>query len=126
MEDASLLANRSCGFGVVIDVHGHNQHNFTMLGYNINENTLDASDSVIDAHSTSSILALKVTWGNALSSVVKGANSLGSILQSKNFNWNVVPSSDYPSPLDIPSVGTKYFQGDEIIDIHGSKKWWLY
>jgi len=114
----------ACNFSIVIDIHGHNQNNFTMMGYDIHESQFDTDAHLNDeTHSTIEGLGLRDEPSHFLdsitiSSIVRGENSLGSIVNSFDDDWSVTPSQEWPNPNII--VGDDYFQGDYTVDQYGS------
>jgi hypothetical protein len=115
----------ACDFAIVIDIHGHNQNNFTMMGYDINEkNFTDDANLNDETHSTIEGLGLRDEPSPppsdtiTISSIVRGVNSLGSIVNSHDEDWSVTPSQEWPNPNAV--VGDDYFQGDYTVDQYGS------
>jgi hypothetical protein len=109
-----------CDFALVIDIHGHNQNNYTMLGYDISETQYNSDANLNDeTHSTIEGLQAR-TSGSSISSIVRGANSLGQLLYNERTDRKVTPSQTYSNPNTEPGVGSTYFQGDYVVDTYGS------
>jgi len=124
IKTAIQYALTACNFSLVIDIHGHNKTNFTMMGYDIHESQFDTDAHLNDeTHSTIEGLGLRDEPSRLLdsitiTSIVRGQNSLGSIVNSHDDDWDVTPSQEWPNPNVI--VGSDYFQGDYTVDQYGS------
>tara|TARA_B100000614_G_scaffold76553_1_gene68425 strand:- start:1400 stop:2365 length:966 start_codon:yes stop_codon:yes gene_type:complete len=109
-------------YGLFLDIHGHgaNPDGFydlrTWLGYLLDKDELQLSNQELDKESyqlKSSINTLSFISNESFIEVLRGRNSLGSILDS--LGYNSVPSLNYPS-----TNGKFYFSGGYNTKIHGS------
>jgi hypothetical protein len=123
IQDAITDVRAAFHFGIILDIHGHNQNNFTMLGYRVLEDRFD-DDAEINAQTRATIEGLKernfAILGSSVTaaSIIKGDYSLGTLLMNKRIAWRVTPSTTYPNPFT--AVGTSYFSGDYVIDKYSS------
>jgi len=121
IQDAITDALTNCDFAIVIDIHGHGRNDFTMMGYNINETHYDTNAN-LDDETKSTIEGLSIrsdATPSQIHDIVRGANSLGELLNVQRTDWKTTPSETYPDPN--LSVGDDYFQGDYIVDTYGSQ-----
>ncbi len=107
--------------GLVIDLHGH-AHTIARLelGYLLTATQLRLDDAALTASgalSTSSIARLisDARGGRTPAGMLRGASSLGGLLQARGYA--TVPSPAAPAPL----VGEDYFNGGYNTSRHGSR-----
>jgi len=118
MHEAKASVERDYGQGIVLDLHGH-AHDIQRieLGYLLTRQDLESSTSEIDDLGTkSSIKNLSINNRQDLSfsSLLRGQDSFGSLLEDQN-----LPT--VPSDLDpFPFQGESYFTGGYITRRHGS------
>jgi len=117
IQEAIGYVRSNCTFGIVLDIHGHNQSNFTMLGYNIAETQQD-NDSMINSQQHSTVEGLSNRNSVPIADIVNGNKSLGQLLLNQRSDWRVTPSETFADPYDY--VGSSYFQGDYVVDTYGS------
>jgi N-formylglutamate amidohydrolase len=106
------------GGGILIDVHGHG-HSIQRLelGYLLTASNLELPDAQLDAatyRDRSSVRSLATRAAVPFSALIRGEQSLGSLLAANGFPS--VPSSDDPSP-----EGEPYFTGGYTTARHGSR-----
>ena len=107
--------------GLVLDLHGH-AHAIARLelGYLLTATQLRLDNAALTASgalSSSSIsrLIAEARSGRAPAEMLRGANSLGGLLQARGYD--AVPSPAAPAPL----VGEEYFNGGYNTSRHGSR-----
>lgn len=111
-----------CGRGILIDVHGHAQNRFVMLGYDFPEERFEFSDKELDSKSkyrkdsTIRALAWKNSQGLSFSRLLRGAESYGTLLWDEGVE--AVPSTAEPEPDEIKG---KYLDGAVIVNRFGSQ-----
>ena len=107
-------AKRSLGnrWGLLLDIHGNNRGNWTMLGYGLLKYQLNEKP-LIDAH-YSSLRALARRTAISMEVLVRGNRSLGHFMEEAK--CQVFPSPDNPSPMN-----RGYLTGGYITRHHGSK-----
>lgn len=105
------------GQGLYLDLHGHGHPtNWVEIGYLLGASELSKSDSTLRSSGAalrSSIRTLSTRPGNDFARILRGANSLGSVLSKSGFR--AVPSPRDPSPGALA-----YFQGGYSTKRHGS------
>jgi len=118
IEVARDLAVDGHGRGFYVDVHGHGHPvQRVELGYLLTSGDLNRSDAALegpDAISRSSIRALVETGERPLAEVLRGAASLGELLERRGVR--AVPSASDPGPGSDP-----YFSGGYSTVRHGSR-----
>ena len=130
---AKESADENCGFGLLFDIHGQAQNDYTQFGYRLRPWDYDVTDAAMnnndDNRKRSSIGGL--VSNNNIADIIRGPNSLGTLLENKltgnNGNGNnylVIPSSTYP---DRESTGSgnsfSLFTGGFSVKYHGSSVW---
>jgi len=130
VDDAVNAAIAACDFALVIDIHGHNRCNYTMLGYYINEDQFStSSDSNLNDETLSSIEGVKernnppyTTSTTTIASIVRGDYSLGTFLNTQRLDWKMTPSTLYPNPAIITYYDStkRYMKGDYVVKTYGS------
>jgi hypothetical protein len=106
--------------GWYTDLHGH-AHTIARLelGYGLSAATLRLSDAELDAASTyetaSTIRAFSQQSSLSFSGLLRGQNSLGTLLTNAGFPS--VPSAQDPAP----DAGEEYFSGGYSVERHGCK-----
>lgn len=108
------------GCGLFLDIHGHRHEEPRVeLGYLLTAAQLTTSNSLLDADpaalSSTSIKELITRSGRSLSALVRGPNSLGSLLEARSFLCVPSPSKAAPTP------GADYFSGAYDVQAHGSR-----
>lgn len=118
LEEATDLVEGGFGEGLYIDLHGHG-HDIDRLelGYLLSSNDLANSDEVLAGANfinKSSFRALGLKPGADFAELIRGPNSLGSLLET----WGVpaVPSQNQPNP-----GGNPFFSGGYNTARHGSR-----
>lgn len=114
------MVESECGHALWIDVHGHNQNNLVMLGYDLNEKYYDVSDEKLDStpfyYKRSTIQYLSGTGRVKFSRLIRGVESFGTFLGKQGIG--AVPSLQHPRPEEIQG---KYLDGAVIVNRFGSK-----
>jgi len=107
-----------CGKGLYVDMHTHGHKTaWVELGYALSAKELASTNAVLDGAALvakSSMRALPGWSGAKHSAVLRGADSLGGLLQAKKFV--AVPSPKHPHP-----AGKDYFSGGYSTRRHGSR-----
>lgn len=119
IEDAKAVVTQSYGRGHYFDFHtnGHDEERWVEFGYVMTSFDLDRSDEALDTPTykdKSSLRSLAYTPGIYFPEVVRGATSLGGLLQASGYKS--VPSPAYPDP-----DGGAYFSGGYNTARHGSR-----
>lgn len=118
LDTARALVTRDHGAGLYLDVHGHGHPVARVeLGYLLDDDALSLPDSMLAAPryaEESSVRALVAASGASLSEVVRGPESLGSLLEARGVA--AVPSPGAPGP-----GGEPYFTGGYSTLRHGSR-----
>ena len=135
--EAKEQAIDRCGFGLLLDIHGHDKNDFIQFGYRMSRQDVDKSDEVInlegsDNRERSSVAGLAEVDNeeqptvNNMADIIRGPNSLGTILSSKDEEYLTIPSSDHPrideteEDLGLDEGKFYYFTGDFTVKRHGS------
>ena len=137
---AKDIALNKCGWGLIIDLHGQALNDYNQFGYRLLKHHLDYVDDKISGvgaytsqyYKTRSSIEwlidnnIQVT-DNDYADIVRGPNSLGSILESyttgnngNGLNYKVVPSSSVPSASNTPDGDIYYYVGGFDLRYHGS------
>ncbi len=119
IDAASETITESYGHGLFVDLHGHG-HDIQRLelGYLLQPEHLALSDELLNAQAVidrSSIRSLWVLASRDFAYLIRGAFSLGSLLESNGFP--AVPSTNQPDPGVDP-----YFTGGYSTVRHGSRE----
>jgi len=98
IDTAKYTVTNTWGAGHYFEMHGNGHAEmWTEVGLGVSKTYLNGSDSLIMTRVGNSTIKNLCTNGGAnFLDVVKGANSLGNLLDSKG--WNSVPSLTHPSP----------------------------
>jgi N-formylglutamate amidohydrolase len=118
IEAAKHTVSNEFGAGLFIDLHGHG-HTLQRLelGYLLSSSELNLSDNTLNNNAvyanTSSIRELNQRSPFTFAQLLRGTNSLGSLLASNGYPS--VPSTVFPDP-----DGNPYFNGGYCTDRHGS------
>jgi len=110
---------RQYGAGLTLDIHGHRHEDPRVeLGYLISGLKLNVTDEILNTDpgywQRCSIRELVKRSPQTLAELIRGPQSLGAMLQARDFKS--IPSPDKPSP------GTAvYFSGSYNITAHGSR-----
>jgi hypothetical protein len=118
IEEAEALVEDTYGDGFYIDLHGHG-HDLQRLelGFLLTATDLANPDGALSGVSfanKSSVKALASTAGVPFSDLIRGPQSLGSLMESQGVP--AVPSQNQHSPGDNP-----YFTGGYNTEVHGSR-----
>ena len=122
INESKKMIQQDFNYGLFLDIHGHgaNPDGFydlrTWLGYLLDKDELQLSDIELDNENyqnKSSIKTLSIISPENFIDVLRGNNSLGSILDS--LGYKSVPSLNDPS-----TNGTHYYSGGYNTMIHGS------
>ncbi len=117
LDEASEAVTSEFGGGLLLDLHGHghSQPRFE-LGYLLSASRLRQSDAELNQFaSLSSIRALHHRSGESFSTLVRGSESFGQLLQ-------LVGVASTPSQADpAPLSGQAFFSGGYITARHGSR-----
>lgn len=115
---AKSSAVEQCGRGLYLDLHSNGQAGgWIQLGYGIPASDLTLSNEELDrpGHvNESSLRSLSVISGKGLSSLLRGPESLGGLLEARGYS--AVPSDVVPWPY-----GITYFDGGYNLYRHGSR-----
>ena len=121
IDSAKSAIAKTYSKGIFLDLHGHG-HDIQRIemGYLLSKSELQLNDDVLNLDfftDKSSIRNLVYNNNHSLkfSDLLRGENSLGSILQAKGFRS--VPSADNP----FPNAGEPYFSGGYNTKRHGSR-----
>lgn len=117
---ATILANHASG--LLIDVHGqiHNPER-TEVGYLVTKNQLTNNTNTLGNFTSSSSIRAMVGSGITHTSLIKGTNALGTLLNNQ-LSYMVTPSAAYPKPGDTTIfTDGNYFPGGYNTSRHGSK-----
>ena len=118
IEHARAQVTEAHGEGFYIDLHGHGHAIQRLeLGYLLGAQTLARSDADLDQGdwaAESSIHALVDRSGEAFSTLLRGPESLGSLLEGEGYS--ATPSDVQPDPGDNP-----FFSGGYNTARHGSR-----
>lgn len=117
---ACETVTREQGCGLFLDIHGHRHEDQRVeLGYLLTARQLELSNTALDGDALngekSSIRELITRSGRNLSALVRGPNSLGSLLEARSILC--VPSPTKPAP----TPGADYFSGAYDVQAHGSR-----
>ncbi len=117
IEQARAEVERTRGRGLYLDIHGH-AHPIARveLGYLLSSQTLALSDAALDgpgAGRESSIRELWAESGARFSSILRGPESFGGLLQARGVRA-------VPGPADPSPGGHPYFRGGYSTRRHGS------
>jgi hypothetical protein len=118
IEAAKRTVSNEFGAGLFLDLHGHG-HTLQRLelGYLLSSSELNLSDNTLNNNAvyanTSSIRELNQRSPFTFAQLLRGTNSLGSLLASNGYPS--VPSTVFPNP-----GGNPYFNGGYCTDRHGS------
>ena len=118
MEQAKTAVTNQCGFGLVLDIHGQGANDFNQLGYRLRDSDLEQDDATLNGQTSSSTikyLAQNNLQNDDLATIVRGADSLGTI-KNQTYSYLMVPSTLQPY-LDEEY----YYQGSTGILNHGSQ-----
>lgn len=113
---------QKCGKGLWIDVHGHTQNQYVMLGYDFPVESFRFKNKTLDAKlkyaadSTIRALSKDHPEGYTFSQLLRGDVSLGSMLEKEGVE--TVPS---PTLLDPQQIEGEYLDGATIINRYGSQ-----
>jgi hypothetical protein len=112
---SNAVQNSLCHKGLLVDVHGQSHsENWIEWGYLLTKTQLNRADSYVDTYvSQSSYKNLATTTGVALSALLRGPNSFGTLAQAAGYKS--VPSSTYPGPLT-----GNYYDGGYDTEWHSS------
>jgi hypothetical protein len=120
IDSANSEVMRKFGRGLYIDLHGHRHEIKRMeLGYLLSSEELQLDNDLIDSGAFSEYSSIRNLISRNIKSysyseLVRGDNSLGSLLENKGYPS--VPSFRHPSP----QPGEPYFSGGYNITRHGS------
>jgi N-formylglutamate amidohydrolase len=118
IERSKELVEESFGSGLYIDLHGHGHRIDRLeLGYLLSSAELELSDDALnsgDYAAESSIATLSTMADASFAQILRGPNSLGTLLQIRGFP--AVPSQAQPDP-----GGEAYFTGGYNTARHGSR-----
>lgn len=120
IDSAKAHITREYGKGLFIDLHGHGHTKQRIeLGYLLTGNTLRLTDADIDLPTYTNYtsvrkLATTNLGGLSHSALIRGAHSMGTLLEGQGYPS--VPSGPDPYPL----VGDEYFNGGYNTVRHGS------
>ena len=137
---AKQIANNKCGWGLMIDVHGQAKNDYNQFGYRLLKHHLDYVDDKISGIGSYTSQYYKtrssIEWlvdnnrqsnDNDYADIVRGANSLGSILEGyktgnngNNVDYKVVPSISVPNASSTPDGDIYYYAGGFDLKYHGS------
>jgi hypothetical protein len=117
-DEAGDLVEEAFGQGLHLDIHGHG-HEIARLeiGYLLGRSDLAESDATLSGSiyvNKSSVRALALAPGNDLPSIIRGPNSLGTLLEERFVP--AVPSISQPNPGQ-----DDYFTGGYNTVRHGSR-----
>jgi len=114
-DSAKTRVTADWGAGLYLDMHGHGHAIQRLeLGYLLSRDELNGTDAQLDAIADeSSLRALASTATIPFSDLIRGPNSLGSLLEDQGVR--AIPSDVDPRPLDEP-----YFTGGYNTFRHGS------
>ncbi len=117
-DQARELVEAEFGEGFYIDLHGHgHQIQRLELGYLLSSSDLALTDDLLNSQTyvgKSSVRALAQKAGVTLVELIRGPESLGTLLEVRSFS--AVPSQSQPSPGSDP-----YFTGGYSTVRHGSR-----
>lgn len=117
IEHASDRVEEEYGDGFYIDLHGHGHEiQRVELGYLLGSTTLGLSDQALDAggyDDNTSVPALVASAGVSLSTLLRGPESLGTLLEDRSVP--ATPSGPQPGPGENP-----FFSGGYNTRRHGS------
>jgi hypothetical protein len=120
IDSASSEVKRKFGKGLYVDLHGH-RHEIKRieLGYLLSSEELQLDNDLIDSGTFDEFSSIRNLIGKnkrscTYSELIRGSNSLGSLLEKKGYSS--VPAPGHPSPLP----GEPYFSGGYNITRHGS------
>ena len=122
INESKKMIQQDFNYGLFLDIHGHgaNPDGFydmrTWLGYLLDKDELQLSDQELDNEKyqdKSSIKTLSIVSPENFIDVLRGSNSLGSLLDS--LGYKSVPSINDPS-----TNGTHYYSGGYNTKTHGS------
>ena len=122
VEESKNKIIQDFSYGLFLDIHGHgsNPDGFydlrTWLGYLLNKDELQLSDNELNTsnyQNKSSIKTLSFVSPENFIQVLRGKNSLGTLLDS--LGYESVPSISDPS-----TIGTFYYSGGYNTSTHGS------
>ncbi|CAF0990700.1 unnamed protein product [Rotaria sordida] len=111
LNDAINQVNHLFGKGLLIDIHGHSQGNYSMIGYMLSSDQLNQNDLLDPSFQTS----IESLCGSNRNECIRGQTSFGSIFEQHGLGVT------YPS-LTNPKPGSRvFFHGGYIIKNYYSK-----
>ncbi|CAF0759812.1 unnamed protein product [Rotaria sordida] len=111
LNDAINQVNHLFGKGLLIDIHGHSQGNYSMIGYMLSSDQLNQNDLSNPSFQTS----IESLCGSNRNECIRGQTSFGSIFEQHGLGVT------YPS-LTNPKPGSRvFFHGGYIIKNYYSK-----
>merc|ERR1719369_263003 len=109
--------------GLLLDIHGHKNHNNTLFGYRVMDYRWCTEDgqsqpSLLDVKGKSSSIKdlVKRNKDLTLSEVMIGTQSIGARLEKKGFY--AIPSPRMPCPGDL-----RYYSGGKLVQWYSSGAW---
>jgi len=104
---AKNATRKQCEFGFLFDVHGYPDKGADQLGYLISREALGYDNKQLNAEAESSSLnKLVESAGVNLTDLIKGPNSIGTIMDEQ-FGWDILPSTERP----VPQSSDTYYSG---------------
>jgi hypothetical protein len=122
IDAAKATINANHPSGLFIDVHGQaHTPERTEVGYLLTKTQLTTYTSSLGSLTSSSSIKAMVVPGITHTSLIKGTNALGTLLNTQ-LGYMVTPSSTYPMPGDATIfTDGNYFNGGYNTSRHGSK-----
>jgi len=111
--------------GLLVDIHGHKNHNNTLFGYRVKDSRWCTEDGKSEPellntkYKTSSVKDLikrNPDLGLTLSDIMIGTKSMGARLEEKGFS--AIPSPSKPCSGDL-----KYYSGGKLVQWYTSGSW---
>lgn len=117
---ARSVISTTCGKGLLLDIHGHQQNDFVMLGYAAPRGDFRKSDAELDSKeswSKRSTISFAVSKSkHRYSELLRGTSSFGHFLAEAGVK--TVPSPGHPRPSEVRGA---YFDGAAVVGKWGSK-----
>lgn len=115
---ATQAAVDQCGWGVYLDIHSYGDRGRgVQFGYGLTAEQLEQEDADLSDRRfvfASNLRYLALNSDQSLAELVRGATSLGALLDSHGY-W-AVPSPDHPQPAE------GYFDGGYSVYMHGPRR----
>ncbi|CAM4752593.1 unnamed protein product [Rotaria magnacalcarata] len=111
LNNAITQVNHSFGKGLLVDIHGHSQGNYSMIGYMLSSDQLNQNDLSDSSFKTS----IESLCGSNRNEAIRGQTSFGSIFE--RYGLGVA----YPSWANPKPESRRFFSGGYTIQNYSSR-----